>query len=363
MLKIVHAADLHLDSAFSALTAEQAALMRREQRGLLDEIVGLTETVGADILLMAGDLFDTERCFGETAEAICAALARTRARVFIAPGNHDFYGPRSPWARMELPENVHVFTSPEPESVELTELGCTLWGAAFLSETAPPPLRGFRADGRGLNIMVLHGDTYSADSRYGGISEVDIAASCLDYLALGHIHKYSGPRRAGRTVYAYPGCAMGRGFDETGEKGVIIAELDGEDCRLRFEPLSGRRYEIIDLDISDAGDIAAAAGAALSQGRERDICRLVLRGERDEAFHRQALEAELASMCWKLELRDLTRPRRSLWAAAGENTLKGGFLRRMKKLYDAAESDDERLRVSRAVSFGLDALENRGAGR
>lgn len=359
MIKIVHAADLHLDSAFSALSAEQAAQLRGEQRLLLEEIAALCEREAADILLLAGDLFDSDRCFGDTAEALCAALGSTRARVFIAPGNHDFYGPRSPWARMKLPENVHLFTSPQMEKVELTEPGCTLWGAAFLSESALPPLRDFRAGDEGVNIMVLHGDTDSADSRYGSISEGDIAASGLDYLALGHIHKYSGPRRAGDTVYAYPGCAMGRGFDETGEKGVIIAQVDGEGCSLRFEPLSGRRYEIIDLDITAAEDIAAAARAAIGAGRERDICRLVLKGEREEAPDRQALEAELSPLCWKLELRDLTRPKAELWRAMEENTLKGGFLRRMKIRYDAAETEAERLRIVRAVTLGLAALENR----
>ena len=119
MIKIVHAADLHLDSAFAALSAEQAAQLRREQRRLLEDIAAETERRAAQLLLLSGDLFDSERCFSDTEEALCRALSQTRAQVFIAPGNHDWYGPRSPWERMKLPENVHVFRSPTIERVDL----------------------------------------------------------------------------------------------------------------------------------------------------------------------------------------------------------------------------------------------------
>ena len=281
MIKIVHAADLHLDSAFSALTAEQAAMLRREQRRILEEIAAQAERVSADLLLLSGDLFDSDRCFGETEEALCRAFEQTRARIFISPGNHDWYGPRSPWARMKLPENVHVFTSPAPEKIELPELGCTVWGAAFLSDSADPPLAGFRAEGDGVNIMVLHGETGTPDSKYGYISEADIAASGLDYLALGHVHKFSGVQRAGETFYAYPGCAMGRGFDETGEKGLLCGNVEKGGCSLRFTPLSGRKYEILTVDITDAEDVSAAVRAALPENCGRDIYRVILRGERE----------------------------------------------------------------------------------
>jgi len=359
MLKIVHAADLHLDSAFSALSAEQAAMLRREQRRIVEDIAAEAEKMSADLLLLSGDLFDSDRCFGETAEALCRAFEQTRAKIFIAPGNHDWYSAHSPWTRMKLPANVHVFTSPYMEKVELPELGCTVWGSAFLADSARPPLAGFRADGAGINIMVLHGDVDMPDSKYGYISREDIAASGLDYLALGHVHKFSGVRQAGNTFYAYPGCAMGRGFDETGEKGILCGGVEKGGCNMKFVPLSGRRYEILTIDISGSEDIAETIRQALPEGCGRDIYRVILRGERAEDPDTAALEAELSGLCCRLEIRDETRPKIELWAAVGENTLKGSFLRRMKALYDAAQTDDERRRVTKAVSYGLAALENR----
>ncbi|MBR6654576.1 MAG: metallophosphoesterase family protein [Oscillospiraceae bacterium] len=362
MLKIVHAADLHLDSAFSSLSAEQAAMLRREQRRILEDIAAQAERMSADLLLLSGDLFDSDRCFGETAEALCSAFEQTRAKIFISPGNHDWYSAHSPWARMQLPENVHVFTSPEIEKVELPELGCTVWGSAFMSDSAQPLLEDFHADGAGINIMVLHGDVDAPDSKYGYISREDITASGLDYLALGHVHKFSGVQRAGNTSYAYPGCAMGRGFDETGEKGILCGSVEKGGCDMKFVPLSGRRYEMLRVDISDADDVADAVRQAMPEDCGRDIYRVILCGEHEETPDTAALEGALGGLCCHLEVRDESRPKVELWAAVGENTLKGGFLRRMKALYDAAQTDDERRRVIKAGSYGLAALENREEG-
>ena len=85
---------------------------------------------------------------------------------------------------------------------------------------------------------------------YNQISESDIAKSNLDYLALGHIHTFSGVKKAGRTFYAYPGCIEGRGFDETGEKGFIAGTVYKGKCDLRFVPAGGRQYHIERIDLT-----------------------------------------------------------------------------------------------------------------
>ena len=362
MIKIVHAADLHLDSAFSSLSPEQAARMREEQRELLFRLVDGAERFGAQLIFLAGDLFDSARCHAQTLEALCAALGRTRARVFIAPGNHDAFTRSSPWRRMCLPENVHVFTDPEPEPVELSALGCTVWGAAFTGGGAARPLAGFRADGAGLNLMVLHGDTETPGSPYGYIPREDISASGLDYLALGHIHKFSGLLRAGRTFYAYPGCAIGRGFDETGEKGAILAEVDAGSCRLELAPLGARRYATAEVNVGGISP-SAAVRAALPESAARDIYRVSLTGECAVQPDMSALERELSGLCYRLELIDRTCPAAELWSGEGENSLRGGFLREMRALCDAAESEEQRRLIMSALRFGVAALENREVGQ
>lgn len=111
MLKIIHGADFHLDSPFSGLSPDQAARRRGEQRELLDRLAALAREKGADLVLLAGDLLDSERVYRETARALRSALGDIPCPVYIAPGNHDFYSPRSVWAALDWPENVHIFNS------------------------------------------------------------------------------------------------------------------------------------------------------------------------------------------------------------------------------------------------------------
>ena len=203
MLKFIHAADFHLDSAFAALPPEKAAERRREQRELPGRLAEAVRTWGAELVLLSGDLFDAKP-YPETVEAVKAALAEMAVPVFLAPGNHDPYGP--PYTG-DWPGNVHIFRTSRMESVPLPELGVTVHGAAFLAPTQEEGLlRGFTAPEDGtVHIGVLHGEL-GETSVYDPVSREDIAASGLAYLALGHIHKRTEPLRFGMTTAAWPGC-------------------------------------------------------------------------------------------------------------------------------------------------------------
>ncbi len=249
MLKIIHGADFHLDSPFSGLSPEQAVQRREEQRELLDRLAALARDRQADLVLLAGDLLDSERVYRETALALSRALGAIPCPVFISPGNHDFYAPRSVWTALDWPDNVHIFSSGALEQVDLP--GCVLWGRAFTGPRQDTcPLEGLAVpdDGR-AHIACLHG-AVGPDSGYGPISPGDIAASRLDYLALGHIHQASGLQREGSTYWAYPGCPEGRGFDELGEKGALYVEVEPGHVTAQFVPLAKRRYAVITADIS-----------------------------------------------------------------------------------------------------------------
>lgn len=360
MIKIIHAADFHLDAPFAALPPERAAQRRGEQRELLERLADLAEQEQADLVLLSGDLLDSGHAYYETTQALARVLGQMRAKVFIAPGNHDFWSQRSPWCAAAWPENVHIFSTGGVESVEIPALNCVVHGAAF---TAPAcdlsPLTGFTApqDGR-VHLMALHGEV-DGKGRYGPIAPMDIAASGLDYLALGHIHAYSGVQKTGNTFWAYPGCPEGRGFDELGEKGVLCGTVDKGEARLEFVPLCKRRYLILNIDVSEAASPAEAVAAALPRDGEQDICRIVLTGESGvEGLDLEGLSALAAPAFYSVTLRDATRVRRDLWGRAGEDNLTGLFLRQMRERLDAAETDGDRELVEKAVRFGLAALEN-----
>ncbi|WP_294519734.1 metallophosphoesterase [uncultured Pseudoflavonifractor sp.] len=360
MLKLIHAADMHLDAPFASLPPERAAERREEQRQLLTRLAELAETERADLVLLSGDLLDSGLARYETVQALARALGEMKVPVFIAPGNHDFYAQRSIWSAGSWPENVHIFSRSTVETVEVPGLNCAVHGAAFTAPTCDQsPLKGFSTpeDGK-LHLMVLHGDV-DGKGRYGAIDRADIAGSGLDYLALGHVHACSGLQKEGNTWWAYPGCTEGRGFDELGDKGVLVVEAEKGNVSARFVPLCRRRYQVLTVDLSGGEDPAETLAAALPRDGENDIYRIILTGESGvEGLDLEALEAVAQPCFYSVTLRDRTRVRRDLWSRAEEDTLTGLFLRQMQARLAQADTDEDRALVEKAVRFGLAALEN-----
>ena len=356
MIRLLHAADLHLDSPFSALAPQQAARRREEQREMVRRLRQECERLSCDVLLLAGDLFDRDFVYRESAELLCAELGKLKARVFIAPGNHDPWSPDSVYATLQWPENVHIFCSRSMESVQLPALNLRVCGAAFLEPREAGLMQGFTVPADGMiSVMVLHGDLGNPSSPYNPISEAEIAASGLRYLALGHIHR-GEERVIGGVTVGIPGCAIGRGFDETGVKGALLVELSETDCKLTRIPLGGRIYQSLSVPVEE--DPLSAIEAQLPADPSRDIYRITLTGSCPKP-DLLALRQKLAPRFYSLELVDETLPPLELWHAAGEDNLKGVFLHLLQDIYNQAPDEAERRLAADAARLGLAVMEGR----
>lgn len=358
-MRILHAADLHLDSAFAGLAEEKAALLRQESRDILRRMVDWANDHAVDVMLLSGDLFDSDRMYSQTARTLAQALARFRGRIFLSPGNHDFYAPGSGYDAVDWPENVHIFTSRRPQTVLLRSLNASVTGAAFTSAEEWEPFDGasFSGGDASIRLGVLHGEVTRGESKYRAIPPAEIEKTNLTYLALGHVHRCAGVQRAGNTAYAYPGCLPGRGFDETGDKGFLYGEITPEKVELEFIPFAPRRYQSVTADITDR-DPADAVRQALDPDCGQDICRVLLTGSRRENFSLSALTSELSGLCAALELTDETYPEEDVWARCGEDSLRGLFLQNLRARYDGADEEEKR-QLLQAARFGLAALDNR----
>ena len=365
MFRFVHAADLHLDSAFGALAPQQAAARRRESREMPFRLANYVNTHGIDLVLLAGDLLDGHGAFRETGEQLAQALGQMEAQVCIAPGNHDFLGGGSVWETVDWPENVYVFKENRLTAVEVPERNLVIHGAAFSGPEQPESLlAGFTAPADGkCHIGLLHGELDGAEARYGPIRREEAAASGLCYLALGHVHKRTAPLTLGRTVCAWPGCPEGRGFDELGEKGFYQGTVtDGGQVELAFVPFARHRYEILEVDVTGKTP-REAVEAALPPDTARDLYRILLTGETGEAgADPEGLQEALADRFYALEVRDRTRMAEDLWRRAEEDSLRGLFLRELRQRRKQAETEAERAEIDLAARFGLAALDHRDLG-
>lgn len=358
MIKILHGADFHLGARFQSLPPEKAALRRREQLDLLDQLLRLRQLQACDLVLLAGDLLDRPQVSREIIRTLKETLEAMEVPVFLAPGNHDHLGAGSPYLDTVWPDNVHIFTTQKPESVNLPELDCRVWGAGYRSMDCPALLEGFRATGREpVQLMVLHGDPLSKDSPCCPVTKGQIAGSALQYLALGHVHK-AGQLLAGKTLCAWPGCLMGCGFDETGAKGILLAEVSEREARAQFVPLDAGRYENLTVPVGD--DPLASVQAVLPPDTARDVYRIVLTGEAEpvELTH---LQRALDGRFFDLQLLDRTAPPRDLWERAGEDSLEGTYFQILLQAMEHAQGPEREAlclaaRISRQLLDGQEVV-------
>ncbi len=364
MLKFIHAADFHLDSAFGALTAQQAGLRRRELREIPARLANYVNQSGVDAVFLTGDLFDSNSAYRETGEQLLQALGQMSAQVLIAPGNHDWYGPGSPYAALPWPDNVHIFSTREVSAFPLGDSGVTVWGNAYTAPQQPlSPLRGFSAPDGGIHIGLFHGEMDAPQSSYQSITREEAAQSGLAYLALGHIHKRTQPFFCGRTLCAWPGCPEGRGFDELGEKGFYEGTLSPEGTvQLTFVPFARRQYQRLTVDVTGK-DPLQAVEAALPPDTTPHLYRILLTGETGEAgISLPALQEALSPRFFSLELQDHTRMAEDVWSRCREDSLRGEFLRELRRRWDAAQETAEKDIITQAARFGLAALDHRDLG-
>jgi len=344
-LKILHSADWHLDSPFAGFTEQQRQFLKEEQKKIPGKIAQLCIREDCDMMLLAGDLFDEEPT-RETLDNLKRELENCGVPVLIAPGNHDFCRDGSPWLEESWPENVFVFTG-DLESVTIHGLDCRVYGAAFQSMDCPGLLEDFRAQGEETYcVAVLHGDPMQRNSPYNPVTNVQVRNSALDYLALGHVHK-AGTFRAGETLCAWPGCPMGRGWDETGEKGVCIVTLE-EEVRLQAVSLPTPRF--FDLEAEVRGDAAAAVDAVLPAVPGNDFYRITLTGSGEVDL--DALQKQFAAFP-NLLLRDQTEPPLEIWEDTDEDSLEGIYFGMLRSAMEQDPDNAERIRLAAEISRKL----------
>lgn len=335
-MKILHSADWHLDSPLTGFPAEQTRLLRQNLLALPGHIAKLCLRENCDLMLLCGDLFDGPYS-RQSLDTLRAALEEAAVPVFICPGNHDPATSDSPWTKESWPANVHIFTSPHWESVDLPNLNCRVYGAGYTSMDCPPLLEGFRAEGDCAHVIaMIHGDPTTHNSPCCPVTHAQVMDSALDYLALGHIHKGDN-FLAGSTLCAWPGCPMGRGFDETGAKGVLLVTLE-ESAEVQFLPLPYPGF--YDLQIREPEDPVQELHRLLPPVGNEDFYRITFTGPSEE-LDLQALRLEFSRFP-NLILRDHTTAPVDIWRSAGEDSLEGAYFAALRDAVSAADPTQAR---------------------
>ncbi len=364
MLRVLHTADVHLGARHADL-GDAAAAQRERQFAAFSASVGLALAEKVDLFLIAGDLFDSNTQPRRSVERVAGELARlaeARVRTVIIPGTHDVYDRSSIYRAYDLAvlagtqpadEMVTVLTPGRPW-IHLEACDVVVHGPVFATKRAPhSPLQGLAAvetPPATWTIGLLHAALNipgRTDQDEVVITTDEIAASGLDYLALGHWHS-AQVAKAGGVTYAYAGAPEPVAVDQDRAGKVLLVTLDERDGT-RYVTVDKRtvgRTEFQHLEV-DAATVESQPAlvtrlkAAASPDMVLDV-RLI--GVRRDELDVEAAEVEdaLRGAFLRVRVRDLSQPALSEGLLPPAETIAGAFIRNVEgRIADLEASGDD----------------------
>jgi DNA repair exonuclease SbcCD nuclease subunit len=282
-MKFVHAADLHLDSPMKGLASYPGApveAMRGATRQALESLVALCLEEDAQLLVIAGDVYDSNWKDFATGLYLRAQLARLREadiEVVLIRGNHDAASVIT--RNLRLP-GIHVLPHDRPTSVVLESIGAVVHGQSFATRAVtanlaagyPDPLPDL------INIGLLHTclGGYAEHENYAPCRLEELIERRYDYWALGHVHEHAVLHVGPHVVFA--GNTQGRHMRECGPKGASVVEILDDETTVNHRALDHVRWARVRVDASGANDdveVLERAEAALRSAIERAEGRLL----------------------------------------------------------------------------------------
>lgn len=257
-MRILHTADWHFGK-----TLEGRSRME-EQMAFVDELVTLADEQQADLILMAGDVYDSVNPPAMAEQLFYEATARLtqngRPMVIIA-GNHDQPERISSAAPLVRGRGIHLLGVPSPTGLEIhtprTGETAIIAPLSYPSESRLNELliddhdehnirrayservgrlmkqlaSGFRADTVNLamsHVYVLGGVETDSERpiQVGGAYTVDPSAlyTGAQYTALGHLHRAQAVK--GEGMIRYSGSPLAYSFSEAGQaKSVTMLDI------------------------------------------------------------------------------------------------------------------------------------------
>ena len=292
--RFIHTADIHLDSPLRGLAGQEgsaAERIRAAPREAFDTLIGQAIQEKVDFVVIAGDLYDGNWRDYRTGLFFVRQMGRLAVEgipVFLLYGNHDAESQIT--RRLVLPGNVRTFSSRQPETFALEELGVTLHGQSFprrdvtdnLVPGYPPPIQST------FNIGVLHtalggmGD----HANYAPCTLDDLVNKGYDYWALGHVHQ--GCVLNKRPHVVFPGNLQGRHIRETGPKSAYLVTVnDGEVVELSPIHADVVRWALLSVPVdgcTQMNEVVDRVRTAIENAVESDsdgrllACRIELTG-------------------------------------------------------------------------------------
>lgn len=254
MIKLIHTADIHLDSPLKTLALRDESLRAQLQiasRQSFSHMVDYALDEGVQALLISGDLFDSDQRSAKTAAFLIAEfdrLASQDVEVLYIKGNHDAENPVT--GGLSFPGNVHVFSGHGGKK-QLKDSDVWIHGVSFSGKHAPESLAEKIPDPEphAINIAMLHTSLAGSPGHdvYAPCSVDELKQRGFDYWALGHIHKRQV--HCEQPWIVMPGIPQGRDIGEHGAKSATVLSIADGAITTHELPTSSIEFMEANIDI------------------------------------------------------------------------------------------------------------------
>ena len=364
-MKIIHCADIHLDSRMTANLDKIKAKERKSE--ILDTFIRMVEYAGnnaVDAIIIAGDLFDTKTFSAGARKSIIDAIeSHPNIGFYYIKGNHGG-GDRFIEAIKEMPANLHLFGD-SWEKYKLFERSgswITLSGIELSYNNMSTVYSSLLLDPRDFNIVTMHGQisAYQDKNSPDNISLTDLRNKNIDYLALGHVHEYQDGDIPPRGKYCYCGCLEGRGFDECGKHGFVLIDINEDDFTYTYEFIDFAKRHLYEIPVDISGcktytDIKGKIDEAIKdqKAESKDLIKIVIVGDIDVDCEKNTeyLAKQLIEGFYFAKVNDKTRIAVDYNDYELDASLKGEFVRLVKG--DDSLNEEEKAEIIRC---GFQAL-------
>ena len=354
-MKFVHIADMHFDMPFTLLStkADMGEIRRVDQRKAFKKMIEYIKENNIPYLFIAGDLYEQEYIRESTIEYINKLFEEIpTTKIFITPGNHDPYLKNSYYNKFNWASNVKIFNS-KIEKVELEDVD--IYGFGFDDFYCyDSGIDNFEIENKNkTNILIIHSSLAGArddEKNYNVISEKTFKEKGFDYVALGHIHKRN---MSENTNIIYPGSPISLGFDELGEHGMIVGNIENNKLNLEFIKLDEKEFIEEELDISEIKTIEELIEKINNLNiLENKFYKIILTGKRNFEINIIKLN-KLIENKNIIKIKNKTKINYDLNEIANDVTLKGIFA---KEMLNKLENTEDKELIEKAIEIGMEIL-------
>lgn len=333
-MKIIHCSDLHLDSKMkSNLDSKKAKERRDEILITYQNMIKYANSNEVKAIIIAGDMFDKKNITVKAKNMVLDSINSNPQLDFIyLKGNHDEANFISDMEN--IPSNLKLFGNKQWTTYKYGKI--TISGIEFGELSSYEIYNTLILNKNDINIVTLHGQESKYDQKDKAeiINIQSLKNKNIDYLALGHIHKFKQEKIDTRGIYCYSGCLEGRGFDECGEKGFVLLDINEETSRItsKFIPFAGRKLYEIKVDVSDTYttlDTENKIDKNIKDIEQDALIKIVLTGKVDIDSERDInyLEKKYKNMYYFAKIYDETTLKIDYMTYENDASLKGEFIR------------------------------------